>query len=196
MLLIRRNLASALATALAAALVGLCAASAGAHELAANRLTLVLRDETHLSLSYFIDYTEALHQTLAPKRALQDFILVTSAMKQSDFEAALTKAHAQLIVGTQLVLPTGEMLATRNWQLPVPTAARALLQERAMQMLTGGDDHVHQAAYEVRAEATSTRPIGSVSVRLPSELGKVLVVSYQPRQTWIEPRAKPIAIRF
>ena len=179
-----------------AALLCLLGATSRAHELPANRLTLVLRDETHLSLSYFVDYTEALHQVLAPKRALQDFILVYSAMQQRDFEAALTKAHAELIVGTQLVSPTGELLATRNWQWPEPARARALLQERTMQMLTGGDDHVHPGACEVRAEATSIRPIGSVSVRLPSELGKVLVVSYRPRQTWIEPRVRPVAIRF
>lgn len=181
---------------LVAALSCLLGAAGNAHEMPENRLTLVLRDETHLSLSYFVDYTEALHQALAPKRTLQDFILVYSAMKQSDFEAALTRAHAQLIVGTQLVLPKGEMLPTRNWQLPPPARARALLQERTMQMLVGGDDHVHPAACEIRAEATSTRPIGSVSVRLPPELGKVLLVSYQPRQIWIEPRAASIAIGF
>ena len=183
-----------------AALLCLLAATGGAHETPTNRLTLVLRDETHLSLSYFVDYAEALHQALAPKRTLQDFTLLFSAMKQSEFEAALTKAHAQLIVGTLLVLPNGEMLTTRNWQLPTPAGARAMLQERAMQMLTGGsggvDAHAHPAAHEVRAEATSTRPIGSVSVRVPSELGKVLVVSYQPRQTWIEPRAKPVTVEF
>jgi hypothetical protein len=181
---------------LVAALSCLVGAASSAHETPENRLTLVLRDETHLSLSYFVHYTEALHQALEPKRTLQDFILAYSAMKPSDFEAALTRAHAQLIVGTQLVLPTGEMLSTRNWQLPVPARARAMLQERTMRMLTGGDDHAHPAAFEIRAEAASTRPIGSVSVRLPSELGKTLVVSYQPKQAWTAPGAKPIAIRF
>lgn len=180
---------------LVAALACLLGAAGSAHEMSSNRLTLVLRSETHLSLSYLVDYTAALHQALAPKRTLQEFMLVHSAMQQSDFEAALTKAHAQLIAGTQITLPTGEVLPIRNWQLPVPAHARALLQERTMQMLTGGE-HVHQAAYEVRAEATSARPIGSVLVRLPSQLGKVLVVSYQPRQAWIEPRATPVAIKF
>ena len=181
---------------LVAALCCLLGASSRAHEMPDNRLTLVLRDETHLSLSYFVDYTEALHQALAPKQTLQGFMLVYLAMKQSDFEVALTKAHAQLIVGTQLVLPTGEMLPIRNWQLPVAARVRALLQDRTMQMLTGGDDHAHPVAYEIRAEATSSRSIGSVSVRLPAELGKVLVISYQPRQAWVGPRATPVAIRF
>ena len=181
---------------LVAALLCLFGAASSAHEMPDNRLTLVLRDETHLSLNYFVDYTEALHQALAPKRTLPGFLLVYLAMKQSDFEAALTKAHAQLTVGTQLVLLTGETLPIRNWQLPAAARVRTLLQDRTMRMLTGGDDHAHPAAYEIRAEATSSRPIGSVSVRLPAEFGKVLVISYQPRQAWVEPRATPVAIRF
>lgn len=179
-----------------AALICLLSAGSEAHELPANRLSLVLRDETHLSLTYLVDYAEVLHRTLAPKRELLEFVLVYSAMKQGEFEAALVKAHAQLIVGTQLTLRTGEMLATRNWQWPEPARARAILQERAMQMLSSGDDHVYQAAYGIAAEATSTRSIGSVSIRLPDEVGKVLIVSYQPRQAWIEPGTGPIAIKF
>lgn len=179
-----------------AALLCLLGASTAAHELPANRLTLVLRDQTHLSLTYVVDYAEALHQALAPKRALREFILLYSAMQQGEFEAALIKAHAQLIVGTRLTLPTGEMLATRNWQWPEPARARALLQDRAMRLLVGGDDRAHDDPFEVRAEAASSRHIGSVSVRLPEELGKVMVVSYQPRQVWVEPRTAPIALRF
>ena len=134
--------------------------------------------------------------SLAPKRALLEFVLMYSAMKPGDFEAALVKAQAQLIVGTQLTLPTGERLATRNWQWSEPARARAILQERAMQMLSSGDDHASQAAYRISAEGTSTRSIGSVSIRLPDAVGKVLIVSYQPRQAWIEPGAAPIAIKF
>ena len=73
-------------------LLGAASAGSEAHELPANRLSLVLRDETHLSLTYFVDYAEVLHRTLAPKQALLEFIVVYSAMKQGDFEAALVKA--------------------------------------------------------------------------------------------------------
>lgn len=44
--------------------------AAAAHELPANRVTLVLRDDNHLSLTCFIDYTTALHRALVPQRAL------------------------------------------------------------------------------------------------------------------------------
>lgn len=177
-------------------LLGLLGAASGSHELPSNRLTLVLRDDTHLSLTYFIDYATTLHRTLAPEIALREFILVYSAMKQADFEAALSKAHARLSAGTRLALPNGEAVAIRNWRWPSSARARNLLQASAMQMLSGGGRHEHDAVHEVHAEAIPSRGIAALTIRLPEELGKVLVVSYQARQAWAEPRAAPTPIRF
>jgi hypothetical protein len=177
-------------------LLCLLSAASGSHELPANRLTLVLRDNTHLSLTYFIDYTEALHRTLAPDRALREFILMYSVMKPSDFDAALAKAHARLSAGTRLALPNGKAVAIRNWHWPDSARARNLLQASAMQMLSGGGRHEHDAAHEVHAETAPTRGLAALTIRLPEELGKVLVVSYQARQAWAEPRAAPMPIRF
>ena len=196
MLLIRRTRASALATALAATLVGLCAASAGAHELAANRLTLVLRDETHVSLTWFIDYPSALHRALAPQRALQEFVLLYSAMKPAEFQKELLRAQAKFSDGTRLTRATGEPLAVTNWHWPEPARAQALLQTRAMQVLVAAGDHAHESAFEIRAQASSTLPIGAVMIRSPDEFSNLLVVSYQPRQAWSVPGAAPVPVRF
>lgn len=177
----------------------LSAAATWAHDLPANRVTLVLRDETHLSLTCFIDYAQALHRTLAPEQALQDFVLLYSAMKPADFRAAAAQAHAKWSLDTRLTLPTGQALAARNWQWPEPGRAQALLQARAMHLLTGGrsdQDHGHETADEIRAEATSASKMETISVQLPTAFGKVLLVSYQPRQVWIDSRSAPMSVRF
>jgi hypothetical protein len=174
----------------------LLSAAAGAHELPSNRLTLVLRDDAHVSLTYFIDYTEALHRTLAPERAQREFIVAYLAMKPADFDAALAKAHAKLSAGTVLALPSGEAVAIRNWRWPDPVAARTLLQTRVMQMLSGDGHPDHDAVQEVHAEATPARAFTALAIRLPEQLGRVLVVSYQPRQAWVEPRAASTSIKF
>jgi hypothetical protein len=171
-------------------------AAATAHELPANRLTLVLRDETHLSLSYRVDYTAALHQALAPKRALQEFVVMYSAMKPADFQQELVRAQAKFSSGTRLVLPTGQSLPITRWYWPEPTRVQAHLQARAMQALVGAGDHAHEASLEIGADAAAPRHITSVALRLPEEFGKVMVVSYQPRQAWVEPRAAANLIRF
>lgn len=182
---------------LTAVLATVCATAAFAHEMQANRLTMVLRDDTHLSLTYFVDYAQALHQVLAPRQPLQEFVLTVSSMKPAEFDAALVKAHAQLSAGTRITLPTGEAVVISKWQWPEPARARALLQARAMQMVVGSGvgagNHAHDPPVEARAEATASRRMASVSVRLPPELGPVLVVSYRPRQAWARPTAAPVS---
>jgi hypothetical protein len=66
-----------------------------AHELQDNRATRVLRDEYHLSLTLFINYTDALFLALAPKRPFQEFLLVYSAMGQfaEEFQKALVVSY-------------------------------------------------------------------------------------------------------
>ena len=179
---------------LVAWLACLLTSAAAAHELPTNRVTLVLRDDNHLSLTCFIDYTTALHRALAPQRALQDFVLQYAAMKPAEFQKELLKAQQKFKAGTALSLPTGEAL-TMNWRWPEPARAQALLQARAMQTLVGAADHGHETPFEVHAEAASTRAIASVVVRLPDEFGKLLVVSYRPKQTWLAPHT-PASIGF
>lgn len=163
--------------------------AAAAHELPANRVTLVLRDDNHLSLTCFIDYTTALHRALAPQRALQDFVLQYAAMKPAEFQKELLKAQQKFKTGTTLALPSGEPLTLSHWRWPEPSHAQQLLQQRAMQTLVGAAEHAHETPFEVHAEAASTRAIASVVVRLPDEFGKTLVVSYRPKQAWLAPRA-------
>lgn len=171
-------------------------AAAFAHELPANRLTLVLRDETHLSLTCRVDYTAALHQALAPKRTLQEFVVMYSAMKPADFQKEMVRAQSKFSTGTRLVLPTGASLPITRWYWPEPTRVQAQLQARAMQALVGASDHEHETSLEIGADATANRPIKSVALSLPEEFGKVMVVSYQPRQTWVEPRTAASLIQF
>ena len=176
------------ARVLAAWLACALTTAAAAHELPANRVTLVLRDDNHMSVTCFIDYTAALHRALAPQHTLRDFVLQYAAMKPAEFQKELLKAQQKFKAGTALSLPTGEAL-TMNWRWPEPARAQALLQARAMQTLVGAADHGHETPFEIHAEVASTRAVASVVVRLPDEFGKLLVVSYRPRQAWVAPRA-------
>jgi hypothetical protein len=191
-----------------AALAVLCMASvSSAHELPANRLTLVMRDTHHVTLTYHVDYVEALHQALAPQRAAGEFVLIWAAMPAPEFQKEQARAHAKFSKGTQLNLQNGQALTLTNWQWPSAVRAQTLLQQRAMQAVVGGggSDHAHKAAndaspgsapFEMRAEATSTRRINAIAIRLPAELGNVLVVSYQPKQAWLRRGSAATAIKF
>ena len=178
------------------ALLCLLASCAFAHELPANRLTLVLRDRNHLSLTFFIDYTDALHRALAPQRPLEEFMLMHSAMKPQDLGRELLRAQARFQSSTQLILSAGKPAAITNWKWPDAGRVQAMLRERAMQAVVAPADHAHQEPSEIHADVTSAQEISSVTLRLPDEFQRVLVVSYRPSQRWIEPNATSAAIGF
>ena len=185
----------------------LLAKSSWSHELPANRLTLVMRDATHVSLTYYIDYPSALHRALAPQQTLQQFELMASAMPPAEFQKALLKAQAKFSTGTQLTLlrknksaaqatPLTLTLTLTHWQWPDAKSAQALLQQRAMHSLVGTGEHPMEVPFEIRAEAASNVAITSLEVRLPEEMSKVLVVSYRPQQAWAEPRSAGALVKF
>jgi hypothetical protein len=179
--------------ALAAFAVVSCAASA--HELADNRATLVLRDRTHLSLTLFIRYTEAVHRALAPRASYGEFLLALSTMSAGDFEKQLRRAHDSLQSGIRVTVDGGREAMLSNWTWPDPGRAQKLFQREVMEA-TVGDEHRHAEPVEIRADVASAAAITSASVRFGAAFGNVLLVWYQPRQTWVEAGQASPTVRF
>ena len=163
--------------------------SAGAHELQSNRATLVLRDDQHLTLSFFVDYTGVLHKVLASQQTLEEFVLMYAAMKPQAFQAQLLNAQRKLQDSTAVVLRNGKAASLTGWVWPGAAAVQKLLQQRAMQLVVAPADHSHVAQTEIRAETTSAKEgdFTSITLQLPVEFQDVLVVSYQPKQVWTSP---------
>ena len=196
----------ALVLVLLTAIVGIATApTLNAHELQANRATLVLRDERHISLSLFIDYVDALHESLAPDQPMQAFLAQFSAMKPADWQTLLVRTQQQWSRQIELRavdpgrVPAGRPmtpLPLRNGVWPDAPRVQRLLQERLMQGLVAPAGHVHQEPVEIRAEATAPRSVSEVRLTLPKDFGRVLVVWYRPRQVWVDPGVASGAIRF
>ncbi len=172
-------------------------ASAGAgHELQDNRATLVLRDKTHISVTFYLAYSAVLHQTLAPQRPLAEFLAVYSSMRPDDLNRELMKAQDKLRAGIKIYLPPGGEAAISNWIWPDAKQVQATLQKCIMQALTDPAGHFHEDPLEIHADAVSTGEIVSVKVLFPAEFQKVLVVAYKPNQTWVEPKTVSSVIKF
>jgi hypothetical protein len=181
---------------LVALLLWMAASDAVTHELQANRLTLVLRDHNHLSLTFYIDYAGALHRALAPSRTVQEFVLTYSAMRPQDFQAEVLRVQTKFQSETQLTLPSGRMVSVTNWYWPDIGRVQAALQERAMRSIVAPGDHTHDEPLEVRAEAIASEDLRTFTIRLPEEFQRVLVVSYRPSQVWADPALPPARITF
>lgn len=161
---------------------------AGAHELMDNRATLILRDQNHVSLTLYIDLMEAVRKTVAPNAKPAEFVVAYSAMPPEEFKAALVSAEKKMEERISLVDADGGPLTLRNWVWPEPAAAQATLREMAMRAIVSPGEHAHPPPAEIRAEAQSNQKITTLRALFPTELGELLVVSYQPRQTRARPK--------
>ena len=170
----------------AATLVLLVAQRSSAHELAENRATMVLRDQNHVAITLYLNYSDVLHRTLAPAQSFAEFVLAFAALSPEQFAAQLNKAQTQLQSQIKVLPRPATAASMRRWVWPEATRVQALLRDRAMQMLAAPNDHAHEPTLEVRVELQTTGRVSAVSAAFPAEFRRVLVVSYRPNQTWAE----------
>jgi hypothetical protein len=174
----------------------LAAGALAAHELQDNRATLVLRDETHISMTIYLAYGDALHMALAPQRPMAEFLVAYSAMKPESLQKELIRAQARFQAATRLYHAAGREIALTNWIFPDAKQVQAMLQQRIMQAMVDPAGHAHDEPMEIHADANSPEPITSVRIQFPEEFQKVLVVAYRPSQLWVEPKFWSPAIKF
>lgn len=169
---------------------------ARAHELQDNRATLVLRDGTHLSVTLYIGYADALHLALAPQRSVEEFLIAYSGMNPEQLQRELGRVQARFQAATRLYLVNGKEVALTNWVWPDARQVQALLQQRIMRAVVDPTSHAHEEPLEIHAEARAPEEIHSVRVQFPDEFQKVLVVSYRPNQVWVERKSLSGPIKF
>jgi hypothetical protein len=132
-----------------------------------------------------------------PRRfRFQEFVLAYAAKTPEAFKAAVLKAQSSFQAETSAETADGHRLLLERWRWPEPAAVQQVLRERAMQALATPNEHPYEAAIEVRAEIQAAKPIASVHVSFPPAFQRVLVVSYQPKQVWAEPRHASPEITF
>jgi hypothetical protein len=183
--------------ALACALVAALGSSpAPAHELQAQRATLVQREDQHLSLTFQMRFGELLHHVLAPQQPLQAFLLMHAAMPPQELARALQAVQRRIESGTRLTRSDGSALALGSWRWPAVDRVQAALQQLSMQAIVAPAEHGHEEPLEVQAEARARARIDAVRLQLPPELQPMLVVWYRPQQAWSRAGAPPLLLRF
>jgi hypothetical protein len=170
--------------------------SARCHELTENRATMVLRDDTHVSLTFYIDYPDVLYAVLAPKKSHREFLLAYSAMKPEDFQKQMLLAQAKLQAETRATLNGGKEVAITGWAWPDAARIQTMIQQEVMESMVGTNAHTHEVPTEIRANITHDKSIKSASIQFADAFGKILLVSYRPSQTWVAPKQTSPLIRF
>lgn len=154
------------------------------HELSANRATLVLREPSHLAVTLYINYGEALHAALAPSAPAAQFVMSYAAMPSAAFAREVQRAQMRFQNGVRITDADGKPLVLVDWVWPSAATVQAGLKDEAMQAVVAAGDHPHEQPVEIRADVVADKPVRSVSVQFPKEFQNVLVVSYAPKQVW------------
>lgn len=170
--------------------------SVSAHEVVANRLTLVQRDANHVSMTLVIDYVTTIRAVAAPAASHKEFVIACSGMADAQLQRTLSQAHATLEKGIVLQDAQHRSLSVTPLRWPSLNQARKLLQQSAMAAIALGTDKAEPTTLELTADIVSSQRIQSLDVQLPAALADVLVVSYKPVQTTIDPQSRKARITF
>jgi len=180
-----------------AALLAFAACSSiAAHELQENRVTLVQRDANFVSITLHIDLPAALHRAIAPQRSFEEFALAHADLPPAAFKAVLVRAASRMQAEMQVTAAKGQALAFERWDWPDAARVQAALLERLMETVVARGGHSHMVPWEVRAELHSPVPVTALRVKFTPAFGRVMVVSYRPRQVWVDASAMSSAITF
>lgn len=166
---------------------------ASAHETTDNRATLVLREPTHLAVTLYVGYADALHRTLAPQQPMVDFLAAHASMPAEEFARVSATAQVRWQSGIALRSAQDKPLGDAVWAWPKPAEVQQLLRMRLMQSLADPGRAAHEEPTELRAELRISKAITALKVTFPPEFQKVIVVSYRPSQVTLEP-GKPAAL--
>lgn len=176
--------------------------SVQAHELPDNRVTMVLRDETHVSLTFYVDYPDVLNAVLAPKKSHREFLLASAAMKPEDFRQQILLVQSKLQAETHATLNGGKEATITGWAWPDAARIQALIQKEVMASLVGrvgnpsASTHTHEEPTEIRANITHDKPINDANIQFAEAFGKMLLVSYRPQQTSVATKKMSSLIKF
>lgn len=166
------------------------------HELAENRATLILRDKSHLSITLYINYTDALYRALAATEKYEAFLVKYASLAPEEFQRELQRAQARFQKATHILLKDGNELPLSNWQWPPATQVQSTLRVLMMQAMVDAAAHSHAQPLEIHAEANAGHELRALTTQFPPEFQRVLVVYYQPGQVWVEAGSKSPPISF
>ena len=170
--------------------------AAHSHELQENRASLVLRNERQISITFYLNLSELMHKTIAPKQNRFELVAKLAATSEDDFlkNYDFTKKNTEGSVFFKHA--SGKKITAREWQWPDPKTAQKSMRELTMQTVVGSSSHVHENPIEVKLQIQSDVSLDSLLLELPSSMRPMTLVASRPKQTRFDLSAKEITIHF
>lgn len=154
-----------------------------AHELKENRASLILRNETTLFVTLYLDMPDALHKALAPERDAFEFMGYMSSLNNEDFSKQWLLAIRKLENGIHINAGSGESFKVTGINWGEPHTAQKLFQETIMRSVVEKNRHLHSEPYEVKFQINAKSPITSLNIEMPAALRPLTIVTNRIRQS-------------
>ena len=166
-----------------------------AHDINSNKITLIMREKSHVSLIMNINLLKAMNLILAPQTKYADFILTFSNMDPKLFQKEYEKTKIKISSGIILLSKDQSKLPTREWKWPLASVLQSQCQVFVMELMTGNHDHSKEPILEVSTEIIDKTDKSSIQIQVLKEIQPILLISYKPVTNWGS-ETRPVTIEF
>ena len=126
--------------------------NASAHDINSNKISLIMREKSHISVVMNINLLKAMNHVVSPQVKYADFIMTFSNMEPKLFQREYEKTKTKIISGLIVFAKDQSKLSTRDWKWPTPNELQNQFQIYVMELMTGNHDHTKEPIYEITAE--------------------------------------------
>jgi hypothetical protein len=159
---------------------------ANAHEVESTRLSLVQREPTHVTATFYVNPVDFFQPVLEARLAHQAVLFHLASLDEDAFAALSSKAESYCKEHILFKLSQNKTAQMSRWQFASWQVLQKNIQQQLAQQVLNPSAHVHSEPVQFGVQLTSDSGMTSLQPQLPAHWGRVLVVASKPQQIWVE----------
>jgi hypothetical protein len=157
-----------------------------AHEVETTRLSLVQREPSHVSATFYVNPFDFFQPVLDAQVTQQTAYVHLASLDDEVFAALYARAQAYYKQKITFKLNKDKWTQLSNWQFSNWQLIKKNVQQQLAQQLVSLDSHVHFEPVQFTVQLTGDTDLSKLQPKLPAHWGKVLVIASKPQQIWID----------
>ena len=159
---------------------------ASAHEVESTRLSLVQREPSHVSATFYVNPFDFFQPVLDTQVTQQTAYVHLASLDDEVFAALYTRAQAYYKQKITFRLNKDKWAQLSNWQFSNWQLIKKNVQQQLAQQLVSPGSHVHFEPVQFTVQLTGGADLSTLQPKLPAHWGKVLVIASKPQQIWLD----------
>jgi hypothetical protein len=169
---------------------------ASAHEIESTRLSLVQREPSHVSATFYVNPFDYFQPVLDSQVTQQTAYVHLASLDDEVFSALYTRAQAYYKQKITFRLNKDKWAQLNNWQFSNWQLIKKNVQQQLAQQLVSPGSHVHFEPVQFTVQLIGGTDLSRLQPKLPVHWGKVLVIASKPQQIWLDSSQGQTWIKF